>query len=54
VNAANCAELIGQPNVDGLFIGRAAWRAKDYMDIIERVLAAMRERHQTNTQETRP
>lgn len=40
VNADNCAELIARPHVDGLFIGRAAWRADGYLDILARCGAA--------------
>nr|WP_210328966.1 triose-phosphate isomerase [Mesorhizobium amorphae] len=41
VNPQNAAELIGQPNIDGLFIGRSAWQADDYIDILSRVSAAI-------------
>ncbi|TGS57682.1 triosephosphate isomerase, partial [Mesorhizobium sp. M1D.F.Ca.ET.183.01.1.1] len=34
VNPGNAAELIGQPNMDGLFIGRSAWQAEGYIDIL--------------------
>ena len=37
VNFANCADLIGQSCIDGLFIGRSAWDVTDYIDIIDRV-----------------
>jgi L-erythrulose 1-phosphate isomerase len=37
VNRGNCRELAGQPHVDGLFIGRAAWNADGYIGIIEAV-----------------
>ena len=37
VNPGNCAELIAQPEIDGLFIGRSAWTAGGYLDILERV-----------------
>ncbi|WP_292142333.1 triose-phosphate isomerase, partial [Mesorhizobium sp.] len=37
----NAAELIGQPNIDGLFIGRSAWRAQGYIDILQRASAAI-------------
>lgn len=37
VNPGNCAELIAQPEIDGLFIGRSAWSAEGYLDILERV-----------------
>lgn len=41
VNPGNAAELIGQPNVDGLFIGRSAWQAEGYIDILQRASAAI-------------
>ncbi len=44
VNAGNCRQLIEQPNIDGLFIGRAAWRAEDYIDIVDRVASHCRTR----------
>jgi L-erythrulose 1-phosphate isomerase len=37
VNPGNCLELAGKPHIDGLFIGRSAWRAEDYIAIAERV-----------------
>ncbi|XDA99212.1 triose-phosphate isomerase [Sulfitobacter sp. LCG007] len=41
VTAQNCAELIACPNVDGLFIGRAAWDARGYLDILARCAAVL-------------
>jgi triosephosphate isomerase len=41
VNPGNCAELISQPDVDGLFIGRSAWSAEGYLDILDRVARAI-------------
>jgi L-erythrulose 1-phosphate isomerase len=41
VNPGNAAELVSQPHIDGLFIGRSAWAAKDYIDILQRVAAAL-------------
>ena len=41
VNPGNAAELIGQPNIDGLFIGRYAWQAEGYIDILLRASAAI-------------
>jgi L-erythrulose 1-phosphate isomerase len=38
VNLQNCAELIVQPYIDGLGIGRAAWNADDLNTIIRTVL----------------
>ena len=41
VNPGNAAELIGQPHIDGLFIGRSAWQPEGYIDILKRVSAAI-------------
>jgi len=41
VNPGNVAELTRQPNIDGLFVGRAAWQASGYIDIIRRATAAL-------------
>jgi triosephosphate isomerase len=41
VNPGNAAELVGQPHVDGLFIGRSAWAAEGYIDILRRVAVAL-------------
>ncbi|AGB47585.1 triosephosphate isomerase [Mesorhizobium australicum WSM2073] len=41
VNPGNAAELIAQPNIDGLFIGRSAWQAEGYIDILRRASAAI-------------
>lgn len=41
VSEMNCAELVRQPHIDGLFIGRAAWDASGFIDIIERCRAAL-------------
>ncbi|RWN65235.1 MAG: triose-phosphate isomerase [Mesorhizobium sp.] len=41
VNPQNAAELIGQPHIDGLFIGRSAWQAEGYIDILGRASAAI-------------
>jgi L-erythrulose 1-phosphate isomerase len=40
VNPGNCAALSREPDIDGLFIGRAAWDIQDYLGIVESVLAA--------------
>lgn len=34
VNETNCRELIDCPNIDGLFIGRAAWDVDGYLSIL--------------------
>jgi L-erythrulose 1-phosphate isomerase len=41
VNPGNAAELISQPHVDGLFIGRSAWAPEGYIDILRRASAAI-------------
>ncbi|ORT52419.1 triosephosphate isomerase (plasmid) [Vibrio sp. qd031] len=35
VNHTNAAELLTQPSIDGLFVGRAAWDAKGYAKLLE-------------------
>jgi L-erythrulose 1-phosphate isomerase len=37
VNPGNCEELISQPAIDVLFIGRSAWTVGGYLDILDRV-----------------
>jgi triosephosphate isomerase len=39
VNRDNAVQLIQQPEIDGLFIGRAAWDAEQFYQIIQEVLA---------------
>jgi triosephosphate isomerase len=41
VNPGNCAELIRQPHVNGLFIGRSAWDVTGYLNILNRVSRAL-------------
>ncbi len=41
VNSGNAAELVAQPHIDGLFIGRSAWAADGYIDILNRVAATL-------------
>ena len=41
VNPGNCAELVRQPHIDGLFIGRSAWDVAGYLDILDRVSRAI-------------
>ncbi len=41
VNPQNCEELISCPNVDGLFIGRAAWNVEGYLDILAKCAAKL-------------
>lgn len=38
VDPGNCVALAGQPNIDGLFIGRSAWQAENYLAIVRSVL----------------
>ncbi len=42
VNPDNCADLIACPHIDGLFIGRSAWEAEGYLDILGRCAAVIR------------
>jgi len=41
VNPQNCHDLARQPHIDGLFIGRSAWNAKDFIGIIDAVTSAL-------------
>lgn len=41
VNPENCEELISCPHVDGLFIGRSAWKVEGYLDILARCAATI-------------
>lgn len=38
VNPSNADELIIQPDIDGLFVGRSAWQAKDFNRLIRTAL----------------
>lgn len=40
VNPGNCEELARQPHIDGLFIGRSAWNAAGFINIIAASSAA--------------
>jgi triosephosphate isomerase len=40
VNPSNCVELIQCPHIDGLFIGRSAWKVEGYLDILARCAAS--------------
>lgn len=42
VNKSNAEELIKQPSIDGLFVGRAAWKAEEFDQMIRSVLAKMK------------
>jgi triosephosphate isomerase len=41
VNPQNCEELIVQPHIDGLFIGRSAWDVTGYLNILDRCAKAI-------------
>jgi triosephosphate isomerase len=41
VNPQNCVALAAQSHIDGLFIGRSAWDAKGYIDIIQSILTSL-------------
>lgn len=41
VNPQNCEELISCPHIDGLFIGRSAWKVEGYLDILARCAATI-------------
>ncbi len=42
VNPQNCVALAVQDGIDGLFIGRSAWEATGYLEILARVEASSR------------
>jgi triosephosphate isomerase len=42
VNPGNCEELIAQPHIDGLFIGRSAWDVAGYLNILNLVSQALK------------
>ncbi|HLH50947.1 MAG TPA: triose-phosphate isomerase [Roseiarcus sp.] len=44
VSLGNCRALAAQPNIDGLFIGRAAWRAEGYIEIVRAVTEHLAEK----------
>jgi len=41
VNPANGEELIVQPSIDGLFVGRAAWQADRFNELIRNAMKAV-------------
>lgn len=41
VNKSNACELITQPHIDGLYVGRAAWDAKAFSELIQDALNAL-------------
>ena len=44
VSLENCRALAAQPHIDGLFIGRAAWRAEGYIEIVRASTERLAER----------
>ncbi len=42
VNPGNAEELISQKSIDGLFVGRSAWQADKFNDLIRKSIAAAR------------
>lgn len=43
VNPSNCAQYAALPQVDGLFVGRAAWTPPGFVDVLTRALTAKSE-----------
>jgi triosephosphate isomerase len=41
VNLSNAAELVVQPDIDGLFIGRAAWEAGNFNAILRSIMVCL-------------
>ena len=41
VNSENCAVFAQMPNINGLFVGRAAWSANGYLDILRRCASVL-------------
>ena len=41
VDLDNCKELIVRPHVDGLFVGRAAWKVGGYLEILARCASVL-------------
>lgn len=44
VNHGNADELIVQPSIDGLFVGRAAWEAEKFNSLIRSAMRSYKER----------
>jgi len=40
VNPGNADQLIVQPSIDGLFVGRSAWNAEDFDKLIRSAIAS--------------
>ncbi|MCI8993758.1 MAG: triose-phosphate isomerase [Eubacterium sp.] len=47
VNLGNANDLIVQPSVDGLYVGRAAWQAEQFERLIRNAKAAYEEKRKT-------
>ena len=43
VNRDNAARLIAEPGIDGLFVGRAAWQADGYIEIMRLAAGAIKQ-----------
>ncbi|MCW6507099.1 triose-phosphate isomerase [Lichenifustis flavocetrariae] len=41
VNSQNCVALATRPMIDGLFIGRSAWKPEGYIGIVDSVIRAL-------------
>jgi len=50
VNLQNCRDLAAQPQIDGLFIGRAAWEAAGFLEIVRAVLPVVPNRENLLTE----
>lgn len=44
VNLQNAPDLLAQPDINGLFVGRAAWRVNDFIQMIESVTEVCEEK----------
>lgn len=42
VSQQNAVDFVAQPNVDGLFIGRAAWDASDFVELVRLIMVSPR------------
>lgn len=47
VNPQNAEELITQQGIDGLFVGRSAWKAKEFASLIQKAKAAYEKKENT-------
>ncbi|MFC0309290.1 triose-phosphate isomerase [Gallibacterium trehalosifermentans] len=48
VNPNNANQLINKKNIDGLFVGRSAWNAKDFVDLMKGALNALSVNNEDN------